>query len=793
MSGSKSITSITLSNAQLPSNPPAGTEVGTILVNTSDGVRFDGTITLSGPYASMFAVNAIRDPYSINSISLSNAALPANPAVGTQIGTIAVAMSDQSVFGGTLAVNDNRFSISGFNLFTAATLTNGTIYNINITATDFASTNQTLSAPFQVTVAAVSATQPGPLTGLSSPAQTSTSIDVIWAPPTTGGALNSGVHQIQYKTAASPTYLNAQPVPYCTPGSGSVVDATGVTWTIDAQNHPVGNGSFVDTASAVINCYFSRGLLWAQDLFSVWYRSPGGIPPTWTRDDVATPFAMTIPGLTAGTTYNIRGFATNTAGPGTVSAAFNAATQGGVVPGLPGAPTSLRQISVATNSAVVAWGPPISGGALDRGKYQVQYTLTGTFSDNGPSTPYCTPLSGTVTDRFNNVWSIIADSGGNPNAVMVNGVYTNGFNATNVIMVNDVIWHVNTSAEWYGFAPTGAIGGGGGNVAWSGPTSTPLDSVNVPNLTTGSNYSLRVYATNSVGSSTPTAAIQVRPVAAPPPSGNVPAPAAAVGFNTRTLGPNVTLGSNWFQSVGGSSQNSDGSVRIFGNSTYHFNDHISACSPGNPFRGVAFGGGGYFEVDMAISGTITGWCVPNTEGGPASCTGWPAWWCSNAYGTYSALPNTMPDAQGIEYDAAEFLDASSRNFSAGIILWSGDGRLLNNSQVGQGNGFSGPVGFNFAARHKYAWLWVPATNTTQGYIKNYMDGVQFGLTYTWNKYVEGRNWQQSADNDPWAVMDKSIQKLMIGCGTNNNITVYTVTVWQANDSGNFRVGTPLPP
>jgi len=103
------------------------------------------------------------------------------------------------------------------------------------------------------------------------------------------------------------------------------------------------------------------------------------------------------------------------------------------------------------------------------------------------------------------------------------------------------------------------------------------------------------------------------------------------------------------------------------------------------------------------------------------------------------------------------------------------------------------VGFNFAARHKYAWLWVPATNTTQGYIKNYMDGVQFGLTYTWNKYVEGRNWQQSADNDPWAVMDKSIQKLMIGCGTNNNITVYTVTVWQANDSGNFRVGTPLPP
>ena len=791
MSGSKTITNIALSNLQLPQGAPPGTLVGQITVSTSDGTPFSGTVTLGGPFAGSFTVTATRDPYSISSISLSNQSLAANPPVGTLIGTISVVLSDQTVFGGAIAVNDSRFSISGSSLFVAATLTNGTTYPITITATDFASQNQTLSVPFQITVQATAAV-PGPLIILPSPAQTSTTIDVLWAPPTAGGALDNGLHQIQYKTNAAPTYQNAQVVTYCTSGHGSVADASGVTWTLNAQNHPVGNGTFVDTASTVQNIIRSGALIWALDMSNVWFRSPGGIPPSWTQDNTGTPYRQTIAGLVAATTYNIRGFATNSAGTGTTSAAVNVATQAAAP--LPGIPTNFRQISVASNSAIVGWDPPTAGGVLDRGRYQLQYTTSGTFTDNGPTTPYCTPSTGSVVDAFNNTWAIVPVSpagGGEPNAVVVNGVYTNGWNATTVIMVNGVVWHVNVGGEWYSYVPTGSLGANGGSVGWVGPTSTPLSSVNIPNLTTNTTYSTRVYATNSVGSGAATATIQVRPVAGQ--SGNVPAPAAAVGFNTRTLGPNVTLGSNWFQSVAGSSQNSDGSVRIFGNSTYHFNDHISACSPGNPFRGVAFGGGGYFEVDMAISGTITGWCVPNTEGGDPSCTGWPAWWCSNAYGNYSALPNTMPDAQGIEYDAAEFLDASSRNFSAGIILWSGDGRLLNNSQVGQGNGFSGPVGFNFAARHKYAWLWVPATNTTQGYIKNYMDGVQFGLTYTWNKYVEGRNWQQSADNDPWAVMDKSIQKLMIGCGTNNNITVYTVTVWQANDSGNFRVGTPLPP
>src|SRR6202035_2206725 len=56
-------------------------------------------------------------------------------------------------------------------------------------------------------------------------------------------------------------------------------------------------------------------------------------------------------------------------------------------------------------------------------------------------------------------------------------------------------------------------------------------------------------------------------------SSGAPAPAAAVGYNKETFGPNVTVGENWFPfgyfgvdtaSIG-YTQNSDGSVTIVGN------------------------------------------------------------------------------------------------------------------------------------------------------------------------------------------------------------------------------------
>jgi hypothetical protein len=54
-------------------------------------------------------------------------------------------------------------------------------------------------------------------------------------------------------------------------------------------------------------------------------------------------------------------------------------------------------------------------------------------------------------------------------------------------------------------------------------------------------------------------------VAPAPTSNNVPAPAAAVGYTLRTLGPRLTLNSNWFVLDGMHiRQNSDGSVTDMG-------------------------------------------------------------------------------------------------------------------------------------------------------------------------------------------------------------------------------------
>src|SRR5678816_1541674 len=96
------ITGIALSNTQLSGSADAGTEIGTITVTLSDGTSFDGTLTLSGPYATYFTITATRDPYAIAAINLDNFTVPSGAPAGTQVGTITITMSDQTSFVGTV-------------------------------------------------------------------------------------------------------------------------------------------------------------------------------------------------------------------------------------------------------------------------------------------------------------------------------------------------------------------------------------------------------------------------------------------------------------------------------------------------------------------------------------------------------------------------------------------------------------------------------------------------------------------------------------------------------------------
>src|SRR5678815_1882003 len=122
MSGT--IINVALSNNRIAANTPAGTEVGIITVSTSDGSAFSGSLQLSGPYATFFTTTATLNPYSLTSVTLSNASLAANPPIGTTVGNIAVTRSDGAAFSGSLSISDTtRFTLVGAQLRTAASLT----------------------------------------------------------------------------------------------------------------------------------------------------------------------------------------------------------------------------------------------------------------------------------------------------------------------------------------------------------------------------------------------------------------------------------------------------------------------------------------------------------------------------------------------------------------------------------------------------------------------------------------------------------------------------------------------
>lgn len=155
MSGSKTITDIVLSNSLLSSDMPANSEVGIVTVKLSDGQPFSGQLTLSGPFASYFSLLAIRDPYTLNSVALSNSTIIAGPA-NAVVGTVSVVTSDRVPFSGTVSVNDTtNFLMSGMTLRTAQALS-ARNYPITLTAHDPnpACQNGTLAAPFTVTVQA---------------------------------------------------------------------------------------------------------------------------------------------------------------------------------------------------------------------------------------------------------------------------------------------------------------------------------------------------------------------------------------------------------------------------------------------------------------------------------------------------------------------------------------------------------------------------------------------------------------------------------------------------------------
>ncbi len=268
------------------------------------------------------------------------------------------------------------------------------------------------------------------------------------------------------------------------------------------------------------------------------------------------------------------------------------------------------------------------------------------------------------------------------------------------------------------------------------------------------------------------------------PSAGTPPAAAAVGYQTQTFGPAVTLGANWFnmnffRPPTNAAQNGDGTVSIS-------NDQSIASatrdtSMPQQWRGMAFGGGAYFEAVLHFS---------NAD--DSTLTSWPAFWGSDienvSQNAVTELTQWSGQPEGfgnwIETDFFEFDRHSVSEYGIQIHNWYGyHGQPKDVLAYGQ------PVrvaaGFKWSDSHKYGYLWVPATATTRGYAMAFMDDVQMGATIYWDQYDPEAPPPPQPGTTAFSVVDRRHLILIIQTDPHNPMTIETVTVWQASDRDNI--------
>lgn len=331
-----------------------------------------------------------------------------------------------------------------------------------------------------------------------------------------------------------------------------------------------------------------------------------------------------------------------------------------------------------------------------------------------------------------------------------------------------------------------------------------------------------------------------------------PAPAAAVGFNTKTF-DSTTVGTStgqwnfWTGYPYGSTppssaavQNSDGSVTMSGN----YNSGATLVSAwncnggaGNPFKGVAFSGGFFWQSTVSISNPtgsvgspwalwmmdIDHFCAGNSAVGVNGSVQWPNTPGSIvnyfleidvAEGDFSAVVGTKV---GYQVNQSNWI-----SYTGGNVSWGPSNNWPTAYSGGSGS-ITVPPATDLTQKHTISVLKVPATGsgqstTTQGYMVFYFDGVQVagglpsGLTPTracyWGYHdptqpstyatptaagvpLAGTNVTNPPNSNGTyfdyclSVMDWRHMVLFIGAGSNQNLQVYSSQVWQASAAKNL--------
>jgi len=250
----------------------------------------------------------------------------------------------------------------------------------------------------------------------------------------------------------------------------------------------------------------------------------------------------------------------------------------------------------------------------------------------------------------------------------------------------------------------------------------------------------------------------------------------------------------------------DSEAKLPGNGTVELVSHCGPSAtlmsgmikPGSPgYVGTAFGGGGYFEAEIAYD--------------PALATklsyGWPAWWTMSAEHLW-ALPAAKWPRQaavdGVPYEhfiepdifEAQVPTRDNTSYAASVHEWYGAyGKTCRNfcsfSSPQWVNLKSAPPGNNWAAWHELGMLWVPATSSKPGSLTFFLDNVRQGAPLTWKKYDARRHSPPIGSLTPWrfGVIDDQHLVLIVGSGRKIEgrvpLRVRSINVWQASAAHNL--------
>ncbi len=296
-------------------------------------------------------------------------------------------------------------------------------------------------------------------------------------------------------------------------------------------------------------------------------------------------------------------------------------------------------------------------------------------------------------------------------------------------------------------------------------------------------------------------------------SASVPMAAQKAGYLVNTYGPNPTLKASggpipgaavlYLSNLLGSSipaseaiQNSDGSLALPGGGNSNGQVvSVRAAKNAAGFEGVAFGGGAYFEATLKFDG----WQNQLTTNSTSS--GFPSFWSMSIE---HLISNGDDQWQGqatgykhfieidfLEYDIA-YPQKTTDIYNGSIHDWYGIWNktcapsafceISNNPW--STHLMSTPANTDFSAYHTYGLLWVPATDSSDGYIQYYFDGEPVGQPITWTLFnSESPAATPAAQN--FGIVDLQHLAITLGTGPNFPMTVGAVSVWQKSADENM--------